>query len=224
VIVGYDSSPERVVAMLRKKGLKPVLVVGPKLPPNDNCVFLTFEQFERHNIECRRSYKVYHVCADPLALDRYNIPVSTLQVQTDCIPRIVPKKTITKALLTKAQEGSVFSDLMTHIYTLPSKHVQRPVTDLCCQYLNSNIDWATFEKEIGIKIQRESPRLVLLKIMQRPIADTLRLALTAVKDGMSIELSSQVHEVQLFEISYVLGNINKKENCTDKYVQNQGVE
>ena len=80
----------------------------------------------------------------------------------------------------------MFGDLMTHIYTLPSKHVQRPTTDLCCLYLNSNIEWEEFEKEITKKIQRESPRLVLLKIMQRPIAFTLREALTAVKKGMSI--------------------------------------
>lgn len=224
MIIGYDTSPERVVAMLRKRGLKPVLITGHKIPKNDNCVFLTFEQFERHNMECRRSYKTYHVCADALALGRYNIPVSTLHDQTDCIPRIVPKQTLTNALLTKAKEGSVFGDLMTHIYTLPSKHVQRPVTDLCCRYLNSNIDWAKFEKEIKAKIQRESPRLVLLKIMQRPIAFTLREALNAVKEGMTIEEAASNFEVQLFEISYVLGNINKKENCTDKYVQNQGVE
>ena len=162
------------------------------------------------------------MCGDLLALSRYNIPVSTLRDQQDCIPRIVPKKSLTKSLLDHAVEGSVFGDLMTHIYTLPSKHVQRPVTDLCCQYLNSNIDWPRFEKEITGKIQRESPRLVLLKIMQRPIADLLRTALLSVKEGMSIEESAQHHGVQLFEISYVLGNINKKENCTDKYVQNQG--
>lgn len=224
MIIGYDTSPERVVAMLRKKGIKAKLVAGPDLPANDHCVFMVFSQFERHLIECRRSYKTYHVCADALALSRYNIPVSTLQEQSDCIPRIVPKQTLTNALLTKAQEGSVFGDLMTHIYTLPSKHVQRPTTDLCCLYLNSNIEWEEFEKEITKKIQRESPRLVLLKIMQRPIAFTLREALTAVKKGMSIEESAQAHEVQSFEISYVLGNINKKENCTDKYVQNQGMD
>lgn len=224
MIVGYDTSPERVIAMLRKKGIKPTLVTGPTLPNTDNCVFMTFEQFERHNIECRRSYKTYHVCADRLALSRYKIPMSTLQEQSDCIPRIVPKQTLTNALLTKAQDGSVFGDLMTHIYTLPSKHVQRPVTDLCCLYLNSNIEWDLFEKEITQKIQRESPRLILLKIMKRPIAFTLRESLNAVKRGMSIEESAKSHEVQLFEISYVLGNINKKENCTDKYVQNQGVD
>ena len=60
--------------------------------------------------------------------------------------------------------------------------------------------------------------------MKRPIAFTLRESLNAVKRGMSIEESAKSHEVQLFEISYVLGNINKKENCTDKYVQNQGVD
>ncbi len=224
MIIGYDESPERVVSMLRKKGITPTLYMGGRLPKTDNIVFLTFEQYERHNLECRRSYRTYHVCADKMALARYGITVSTLYDQETCIPRLLPKRSLTKSLINKAIKGSVFGDLMTHIYTLPSKSVQRPVTDLCCRYLNSMLDWQQFEKQIGHKITRESPRLILLKILKRPIADQLRNALADVSTGTDIEEAAKKHGVQLFEITYVLGNINKKENCTDKYVQNQGLE
>lgn len=223
MIVGYDLSPEQVYSLLKGKGIKPTFVLGPDLPENDNCIFLTFEQYLKHNLQCRRSYKTYHICADLFTLERYTIPVSTREVQEAVIPRILPRNTLTKHLIKKAENSSLFGDLMTHIYTLPSKNVQKPITEACCLYLNGNKPYEWLEKQAKQLIQRESPRLILLKLMRRPIADRLKSALASVKEGMSNPQAAQEFGVQLFEVSYVLGNLNKKRNATDEYVSNQGL-
>ena len=223
MIVGYDLSPEQVYSLLKSKGIKPTFVLGPDVPEADNCIFLTFELYLKHNLMCRRSYKTYHVCADLFTLSRYSIPVSTREVQEAVIPRILPRNTLTKHLIKRAENSSLFGDLMTHIYTLPSKNVQKPITEACCYYLNGDRKYEWLEKQAKHLIQRESPRLILLKLMRKPIAEKLKDALQAVKSGMPKPNAAQEFGVQLFEVSYVLGNLNKKRNATDEYVSNQGL-
>jgi hypothetical protein len=60
--------------------------------------------------------------------------------------------------------------------------------------------------------------------MQKPITRSLQKALAAYRASPALGIShySVVYGVQKFEMSYVIGNVEKKDTLIDKYVANQG--
>jgi hypothetical protein len=62
--------------------------------------------------------------------------------------------------------------------------------------------------------------------MQKPITRSLQKALAAYRSNPALGVShySVVYGVQKFEMSYVVGNVEKKDTLIDKYVANQGGE
>ena len=142
-------------------------------------------------------------------------------------PRVVPTSNYIEDLVRVSRVGSLFDDLMTFIYKLPSKTHQRPVTNTCCLWLYEGGDMEklfTMLRELPIKI-KQATFLELQQIMSKDVVARIQLALKAYRAEPSLGLAqySVLHKVQQFELSYVVGNVEKSDKLIDTYVANQGV-
>ena len=64
-----------------------------------------------------------------------------------------------------------------------------------------------------------------MKILAKPVADRLCQAFLDIHSNACETVGEAVvkHNVQVFEIGYIRGNVEKTANITDTYVANQGV-
>lgn len=217
MVVGYEISPEQIYTLLKNKGIKPIIVTNIVPERGNNLLFLSFETYIKHNLKLRRSHRVCHVSADKFTLERYSIKISDREEQEQVMPRILPRSSLTKVLIKAAIDNSLFGELMTHIYTLPSTKVQKPVTLACCKWLASTKKFEDLSKEMQSLIVREYPRNVLLNLMRKPIVDRLRAGLQDASAGLSVEEAAAKNKVPVFEISYVLGCIKRKKDAISNY-------
>lgn len=244
MILGFsEAGPEQIVALLTKfKGVphQKIKVVGVGEPLDQNCrqrhiVFMSFADFEPNMWWLRDSRYMVYVFATPFTLRRWRIgPIDEgvaprdLDFNTETSPLLTPHPvTEIDKLLKRVQQSSLWGDLMSIIYDLPSKSMQKPVTTLCCQYLTGNKDCAWFERELRLICRRPSLQQVIELIVdqiKRPVTERLRQALAEVQDGATPEDAARANDVQEYEICYVQGNLAKKDGIVDDLVQNVGEE
>lgn len=141
-------------------------------------------------------------------------------------PRPIPTSNYIEDLIRVSRVGSLFDDLMTFIYKLPSKTHQRPVTNTCCMWLYEGGDMDklfSMLRDLPIKI-KQSTFLELQQIMSKEVVGRIQQALKAYRAEPKLGLAqySIIHKVQQFELSYVVGNVEKSDKLIDTYVANQG--
>ena len=242
MILGFvEAGPEQIVALLTKCHGVPasairVVAAGETLDSNvrqKHIVFMVFQDFEPHLCWLRNSRHMVYVFSTQFNLKRYKIgpidvgvPVRDIDFTTVTTPVVSPSpKTEIDKLLHRVQQSSLWGDLMSIIYDLPSKSLQKPVTTLCCQYLVGQNDRAWFERELRLICKRPHLQPVVQQVcdqIDRPVTCRLRTALAQVAVGTSTELAAQANDVQEYEICYVLGNLAKKSGIVDDMVQNVG--
>lgn len=142
--------------------------------------------------------------------------------------RRTPKDNMCEHVLDHVRKHSLFGALMSVIYKLPSKASQPAATTICCKWLvgKAGIEALADELKSATK-KRDEIRLEILSVMSAPIAARLRSALAEVNgidDSEYISNLARAHRVPAYEISYVLGHLNKKSAAIDQYVANVGEE
>ncbi len=236
VVAVTEQSPEQVFAYLKACGdAKRVTYVPASgvLRPDGKYrkhIFLVGSTLYARNACTIRDlpdrYIVY-VFGHRRILERYGL--TTMRMLHELEPeraKILPIGTYTKDLIKKAIASSLFHELMTYIYTLPSKTHQKPVTAAICKwiYTGSAMDIHTMlsSKKLALK-----PKQVhdLTLILNNPVTERLRQAYDDLRTGVCQTVGQAVvkNNVQMFEFSYIRGNVQKAENITDTYVANQGV-
>ena len=200
----------------------------------DVIFLLSSEDFARNVTATRKLDHDFYVFGTPSVFRQYNLrPIDENGVlNMDAAPqrpRPAPRSTYVDELIELSKAGSLFDDLMTAIYSLPSKTHQRPVTRVCCLWLyngGDSDDLVSMLKAIpDIKVKQSHIDL-MVHTMQKPITRSLQKALAAYRSNPALGVShySVVYGVQKFEMSYVVGNVEKKDTLIDKYVANQGGE
>ena len=213
-----------------------VLPIGKRLTftgkYRDVIFILSSEDFARNVTATRKLDHDFYVFGTPSVFRQYNLrPIDergTLDLSVSPQrPRPAPRSTYVDELIELSKAGSLFDDLMTAIYSLPSKTHQRPVTRVCCLWLYNGgtaDDLVAMLKAIpDIKVKQSQIDL-MTHTMQKPITRSLQKALAAYRSSPALGIShySVVYGVQKFEMSYVIGNVEKKDTLIDKYVANQG--
>ena len=142
--------PEQILARLqheRRKGIEFLLPACVPQPSARHVIVFDFNDFI-HNAALFRAarYRVY-VFAHPQELARWGLkPIdvgyeSILDVDFESGQRNAsrPKfESIGQRVLQKVQARSVFGDLMSAIYDLPSKSGQSPATSAVCKWLTTD--------------------------------------------------------------------------------------
>lgn len=140
--------------------------------------------------------------------------------------KLVPIGNYLEDLRKKAIANSLLHSLMTFIYTLPSKTHQKPVTSAICLWVYGDGD-ASLEDFIGSLPVKISPlnKHKLMKILGQPVTQRLRSAFADLRSGECETHGEAVlkHDVQIFELGYIEGNVKKIDNIVDLKVGNQGV-
>lgn len=236
MIYGFAKfGPEQVMAMLLQANKRGVKIVPPAgytapAPADKHLIFLDYRDFLTNVIELRRLKLSVYVFAPKFELRRWNIYTrdeeysSVLDVPLEnSRPPILPRgRNLLRTVLTSVQQCALLGKLMDVIYDLPSKSGQKPVTAACCEWLNSDASMQELEARLTKLVKKELIRNLILKQMKRDIAQRLRQALKAHREGMSVEDASSEFNVRPYEICYVLGSITRKQDATDTYVSNVG--
>lgn len=235
VIAVTQQSPEQVYAWLRqedpdvrvtfcpqgialdpaKKYRKHIFVVGTK-------------EFDRNAVSIREMHDtIFFVFGHSTLLAKYGLEVDKPVQEIEPVrAKLVPVGSYLKDLKQKAIEGSLFYDLMTFIYTLPSKTHQKPITHAICKWIYEGCV-TDIQEDIGDLDLRLSPANMskLIAILEKPVTYRLRDSFIDLKAGVCTTLGQAVikHRVQVFELGYIKGNIDKVSNVTDELVANQGV-
>lgn len=236
--------PEQVMALLNKKKMKGVTFMGmggtPSFKGTQHLVIFSFADVESHMPLLRvmsSKYDIY-IFGNMFDMERWGLtPVdvglsSIEELNLKNLPaqrlRRVPKDNMVEHVLEHVRKHSLFGALMSVIYKLPSKASQPAATTLCCKWLvgNDPLDVLAEDLRSATK-KRDEIRLEILKVMSAPIASRLRSALREVNgndDSEFITTLARNHRVPAYEISYVLGHLNKKRAAIDQYVANVGEE
>lgn len=233
-----NHSPTQVLsALIEKHGsaFRPtILPVGKRLVREGRyrpvIFILTSEDFERNLTATRKLDHDFYVFGSDIVLQFYGLKAIDLNgIDLDAEPqrpRVVPKSNYIDELIKLARVGSLFDDLMTLIYKLPSKTQQRPVTNVCCLWLYEGRRISDLEKmfkALDVKIKQSVVDEVEY-LLSQDVASRIQQALSAYRSqGLSLESCSIKFKVQKFELSYVIGNVEKSESLIDIKVANQGV-
>lgn len=242
MVLGFaHQGPEQVFGRLLKTedpSTIHILSAG-EVPPSHkvikHLVVFNFSDFEENASLLRMmKYKIY-VFSSAFDLGRWAIP--PLDEDVDSIMDVkltegqrAPKSptglSLTERVLDIVQRYSLFGDLMSHIYDLPSRVAQKPATTACCQWLTGK-DKDLTALRAALKTVTKSKHHVLdgiMEVMSRPIALRLQQALSDVAGGMPVDEASRRNRVRPFEIGFVNGSLERKADVTDIYVQNTGEE
>lgn len=236
--------PEQVLGALNKKKMKGVHFMGrggvPTLRGIEHLVVFSFLDVESNMPMLRMAAKrcnVY-VFGTVFDMDRWGLkPVDecldsimdfNFKKPPEQRPKRKPSDNMCEYVLDHVRKHSLFGELMSVIYKLPSKASQPAATTLCCKWLVSkdSIEQLAEDLKTATK-RRDEIRLEILKVMQAPIALRLRKALTEVNgidDSEHVTAVARANKVPAYEISYVMGHLNKKLSAIDKYVANVGEE
>lgn len=242
MVLGFaHQGPEQVFGRLLKTedpDTVHILSMG-EVPPSHKVVrhliVFNFNDFEENAALLRMmKYKIY-VFSSAFDLGRWGI--KPIDENVDSIMDVefvgglrAPKEPLgadlTGRVLEIVQQYSLFGDLMSHIYDLPSRVAQKPATTACCKWLVGK-DKDLTELRATIKSITKSKHAVLegiMSVMARPIALRLQQALNDVEGGMDVEEAARRNRVRPFEIGFVKGSLDRKTDVTDIYVQNTGEE
>ncbi len=242
MVIGFaHQGPEQVFGRLLKteNPTRIHILKSGEVPPSakniDHLVVFNFADFEENAALLRiLKYKVYVFCS-AFDLGRWGIiPAdddvdSIMDVDLDQwvrVPKAPSGVSLTGRVLEIVQQYSLFGDLMSYIYDLPSRVAQKPATTACCQWLaGTDKDLSGLRKTLaGITKSKHHVLDGIMEVMQRPIALRLQRALNDVAKGMSVEDASRKNSVRPFEIGFVNGSLGRKADVTDIYVQNTGEE
>lgn len=227
--------PEQILARLqheRRKGIEFLLPACVPQPSARHVIVFDFNDFI-HNAALFRAarYRVY-VFAHPQELARWGLkPIdvgyeSILDVDFESGQRNAsrPKfESIGQRVLQKVQARSVFGDLMSAIYDLPSKSGQSPATSAVCKWLTTDEPLSALDPVIRTIVKRKvDVHTRMMEILARPITERLRGALKAVAEGAAHDVAAEEFNVPEYEISYVIGNLSRKKNILDTHVANVG--
>lgn len=240
MVLGFiHQGPEQVFGfLLQKYGDKAVRLLMPSdIPPSSktvkHLVIFDFSDFEQNATLLRMmKYKIY-VFNSGFELSRWGIApedsdadkISDVEFSGGIrTARHATGSPMIERVLDLVRKYSLFGDLMAIIYDLPSKTGQKPATQACCKWLVSrDPDLKVLRVALTPIIKKKHSVLeAIMKIMERPIAVRLQTALTEVADGAPIDEAARRNKVRPYEISYVLGSLERKLDATDIYVQNTG--
>lgn len=235
VIAVTRQSPEQVMGWLKKKGHADRVTfvpIGGTLDPSKkyrkHLFVVGAKEYSRNAVAIRdMPQHIVYVFGHSESLKRFGLDVD-LKLD-DMVPqrgKLQPVGQYLDALKRRAIDGSLFYSLMTYIYTLPSKTHQKPLTATICKWI-FNGGRKSIEREIDampIKLSAVQKH-TLMKILAKPVAERLCQAFLDLHSGACETVGEAVvkHNVQVFEIGYIRGNVEKTANITDTYVSNQGV-
>lgn len=236
VIAVTDKSPEQVLAWLGKThGVKQVTFVPQSgyLDPEGNYrqhIFVVgTREYDRNATSIRDlENHTFYVFGNADMLRHYGLETDVDLDQVEPVKaRMTPIGSYMEELKKKAIANSLLHSLMTFIYTLPSKTHQKPVTSAICQwiYAGGKGDVEKVVDKLPIKISGIN-RHRLIKILAQPVTARLCAAFRDLQSGKCETVGEAVlrHDVQVFELGYIRGNVEKVENIVDARVGNQGVE
>lgn len=235
VIAVTRQSPEQVLGWLTKKGHADRVtfvplggVINPAHKYRKHVFVVGTKEYSRNAIAIRdMPNHIFYVFGHSESLKRYGLDVDLkLDQMEPQRAKLAPVGAYLDDLKKRAIDGSLFYSLMTYIYTLPSKTHQKPLTATICRWIY-NGGRKDIEREIDalpIKLTAMQKH-TLMKILAKPVADRLCQAFLDLKAGAVETVGEAVvkHNVQVFEIGYIRGNVEKMANITDTYVANQGV-
>lgn len=235
VIAVTRQSPEQVLGHLTRKGeadrvtFVPLSgVLDPTKKYRKHVFVVGSKEYSRNAVAIRDMVDhIVYVFGHSEVLRRYgltvDLPLDQMEPERG---RLVPIGAYLDDLKKRAIDGSLFYSLMTFIYTLPSKTHQKPLTATICKWI-FNGGRKNIEREIDalpIKLTAIQKH-TLMKILAKPVAERLCQAFLDLHSGACETTGEAVvkHNVQVFELGYIRGNVEKTANITDKYVANQGV-
>lgn len=235
VIAVTRQSPEQVLGWLKKKGEADRVTFVPQggtIDPSKKYRKYLFvvgtREYSRNAVAIRdMPDHIVFVFGHSETLRRYGLDVD-LKLD-DMVPqkgKLAPVGQYLDDLKKRAIDGSLFYRLMTYIYTLPSKTHQKPLTATICRWIYHG-GRKNIEREIDalpIKLTAIQKH-TLMKILAKPVAERLCQAFLDLNSGACETVGEAVvkHNVQVFEIGYIRGNVEKTSNITDTYLANQGV-
>ncbi|QZE60115.1 hypothetical protein pEaSNUABM35_00198 [Erwinia phage pEa_SNUABM_35] len=235
VIAVTRQSPEQVMGWLKKKGQADRVTfvplggtIDPSKKYRKHLFVVGAKEYSRNAVAIRdMPQHIVYVFGHSESLKRFGLDVD-LKLD-DMVPqrgKLQPVGQYLDDLKRRAIDGSLFYSLMTYIYTLPSKTHQKPLTATICKWI-FNGGRKSIEREIDampIKLSAVQ-RHTLMKILAKPVAERLCQAFLDLHSGACETVGEAVvkHNVQVFEIGYIRGNVEKTANITDTYVSNQGV-
>ncbi|QYW03163.1 hypothetical protein pEaSNUABM14_00203 [Erwinia phage pEa_SNUABM_14] len=235
VIAVTRQSPEQVMGWLKKKGEAQRVTFVPSngfLNPAKKYrkyIFIVGSRdYSRNAIAIRDLPEhIVFVFGHSEVLNRYGLDVDLKLDQL--VPqkgKLSPVGAYLDDLKKRAVDGSLFYSLMTFIYKLPSKTHQKPITNTICRWVYGG-GRKSIEREIdALPIKMTAvQKHTLMKILAKPVTDRLCQAFLDIHSGACETDGEAVvkHNVQVFEIGYIRGNVEKTANITDTYVANQGV-
>lgn len=234
-------SPEQVMAYLLKHDKKArVTFLPPRafLDPDrrdkyhENIFIVSASEYDRNSAAVRDMPEKHVFVFGNERLLRYYGLIGRETI-ADCVPihkaRMTPVGSYLSDLIAHTIEGSLFHKLMTYIYTLPSKTHQKPITHLVCEWLYegktlSDYDDMMIALSKSVKIPAKA-HTIIRRQLSKPVASRLQQAFADLRKGKCATVGQAAikHNVQPFELSYVMGNLEKTSNVTDKYVGNHGI-
>ena len=235
VIAVTRQSPEQVMGWLKNKGQADRVTfvpIGGTIDPSKkyrkHLFVVGAKEYSRNAVSIRdMPDHIVYVFGHSESLKRFGLDVDLkLDEMVPQRGKLQPVGQYLDDLKRRAIDGSLFYRLMTYIYTLPSKTHQKPLTATICKWI-FNGGRKSIEREIDampIKLSAIQ-RHTLMKILAKPVAERLCQAFLDLHSGACETVGEAVvkHNVQVFEIGYIRGNVEKTANITDTYVSNQGV-
>ena len=236
VVAVTEHSPEQVYSYLRACGeckhvtyLPESGLLDPEGKYRPHIFIIGTDTYSKNAVTIREMPEEYEIFifGHRRILERYGLNVGlTLPEMVGQRAKLTPVGTYTKALCKKAASDSLFHDLMTWIYKLPSKTHQKPVTNEICKwiYTGEDINVNDMVDRIPVKL-KPLQKHELCTILNKPVTNRLRQAFADLRNGV-VQTKGQTlvrNDVQTFEYSYIEGNIKKTANITDQYVANQGI-
>ncbi|AXG66587.1 hypothetical protein JA33_184 [Dickeya phage vB_DsoM_JA33] len=235
VIAVTQQSPEQVFAWLRSQDPKVRVTYCPQgiaLDPDKQYrkhIFVVgTKEFDRNAVSIRQMPQhIFFVFGHSTLLEKYGLEVDKpVQEIEPTRPRVVPVGSYLKDLKQRAIEGSLFYSLMTFIYTMPSKTHQKPITNTICKWIYSGCVTDIREEIEALELRISNSTMAkLISILEKPVTYRLRDAFIDLNNGTCMTMGQAVikHRVQIFELGYIKGNVEKIANVTDELVANQGI-
>lgn len=240
MIFGFSKfGPEQVVARLRNARQKDIQIIGfgkfEEYDPNaKHVILMDWRDYVANSLLLRQSQNSIYVFAPAFELKRWGIDTedsaceSIMDIDLKSKrprPPILPRgQRPLNVVLDRVQQCALLGKLMDAIYNLPSKSGQKPVTMLCCQWLDSTDTLEQLDEKLRKLIKKDVVRFAIMKQMRRDLVEDLRSAIRDHHAGMTIDDAADKYGVRAYEISYVLGSLKRKQNATDVYVANVGTE
>lgn len=236
VIAVTDKSPEQVMAWLIKNRKESQVTFVPQsgyLDPEGryrhNIFIVGTREYDRNAVAVRDlvDHTVY-VFGNANLLKHYGLETNVALDEAEAVrARLTPIGSYLEDLKRRAIANSLLHSLMTFIYTLPSKTHQKPVTSAICHWIfaGGKSDVNKLVEGLPLKLSAINKHR-LIKILAQPVTARLCAAFRDLKSGACETTGEAVlkHDVQVFELGYIRGNVEKTENIVDTRVGNQGVE